>query len=63
MYSSILTSTSVLDEGGWSTPSPGALPTGKTQYPLYRRLHGPQGRSGHVQKVPSPPPGFDPWAV
>jgi hypothetical protein len=26
---------------------------------LYRRLVGPQGRSGRVRKI-SPPPGFDP---
>jgi len=25
---------------------PGTLPPGKTWYPLYRRLSGPQGRSG-----------------
>ena len=31
---------------------------GKTQYPLYRRLGGPQGRSGQVRKI-SPPPEFD----
>jgi hypothetical protein len=31
----------------------------KTRYPLYRRLGGPQGRSGQVRKI-SPPPGFDP---
>ena len=32
-----------------------ALTPGKeTQYPLYMRLVGPQGRSGHVQKI-SPP--------
>ena len=36
-----------------------ALTPGKeTQYPLYMRLVGPQGRSGHVQKI-SPPPRFD----
>jgi hypothetical protein len=29
---------------------------------LYRRLGGPQGRSGQVRKI-SPPPGFDPWTV
>jgi hypothetical protein len=29
-------------------------PPGKTWYPLYRRLSGPQGRSGHVQKIPPP---------
>ena len=39
--------------------APAALPLGKTQYPLYRRLGGPQGRSGRVRKI-SPPPGFDP---
>jgi hypothetical protein len=39
-----------------------ALPQGKTQYPLYRRLGGPQGRSGWVQKI-SPPHGFDPWTA
>ena len=35
-----------------------SLPPGKTRYPLYRRLGGPQGRSGQVRKI-SPPPGFD----
>jgi len=35
---------------------------GKTRYPLYRRLGGPQGRSGRVRKI-SPPPGFDPRTV
>jgi hypothetical protein len=39
--------------------APAALPLGKTRYPLYRRLGGPQGRSGRVRKI-SPPPGFDP---
>jgi len=39
--------------------SPGHFTPGKeTQYPLYRRLGGPQGQSGRVQKI-SPPPGFD----
>jgi len=32
----------------------------KTWYSLYRRLGGPQGRSGKVRKISSPP-GFDPW--
>jgi hypothetical protein len=42
----------------WSAARPGrTLPPGKTRYPLYRRLGGPQGRSGQVQKI-SPPPGF-----
>jgi hypothetical protein len=39
-----------------------ALPPGKTQYPLYRRLGGPQGQSGQVQKI-SLPLEFDPWTV
>ena len=33
-----------------------------TQYPLYRRLGRPRGRSGRVWKM-SPPPGFDPRTV
>jgi hypothetical protein len=39
-----------------------ALTPGKALYPLYRRLGGPQGRSGLVRKI-SPPPGFDPRIV
>jgi hypothetical protein len=39
--------------------APAASPPGETQYPLYRRLGGPQSRSGRVRKF-SPPPGFDP---
>ena len=35
-----------------------ALPPGKTRYPLYRRLGGPQGRSGRLRKT-WPPPAFD----
>jgi len=38
------------------------LPSGKTRYPLYRRLGGAQGRSGQVRKISSPP-GFDPRTV
>ena len=38
--------------------APAALPPGKTRYPLYRWLGGPQGRSERVRKL-SPPPGFD----
>jgi hypothetical protein len=40
--------------GGWSTPGLGALPPGKTQCPLHRRLRESQGRSGRVQKTLSP---------
>jgi hypothetical protein len=39
-----------------------SLPLGKTRYPLYMRLGGPQDRSGQVRKI-SPPPGFDPRTV
>jgi hypothetical protein len=39
-----------------TTPWP-SLPPGKTRYTLYRRLGGPQGRSGRVRKI-SPPAGF-----
>jgi len=42
--------------------TPTALPPGKTRYPSYRRLGGPQGRSGRVRKI-SPPLGFDPRTV
>ena len=35
---------------------------GKARYPLYKRLGGPQGRSGQVRKI-SPPLGFVPWTV
>ena len=45
-------------EGSASRPGR-SLPPGKTRYPLYRRLGGPQGRSGLVRKI-SPPPGLDP---
>jgi hypothetical protein len=39
------------------------LPPGKTWYPLYRRLGGPQGWSGRVRKKSRLPPGFDPQTV
>jgi len=36
---------------------PADLPPGKTRYPLYRRLGGPQGRYGQLRKI-SPPTGI-----
>jgi hypothetical protein len=39
-----------------------ALPPGKNRYPLYRRLGGPQSRSGEMRKI-SHPPGFDPRII
>jgi hypothetical protein len=50
---------------GGQRHSPAALLPGKdpkTRYPLYKRLGGPQSRSGQVQKI-SPPPEFDPRTV
>jgi len=47
---------------GGQRHTPAALPPGKTQYPLYRRLGGPQGQSEQVQKI-SPPLGFDPQTI
>jgi hypothetical protein len=38
-------------------------PPGKTRYPLYRRLGGPQGRFGQARKISPSPPGFDPRTV
>ena len=43
-------------EGSASRPGR-SLPPGKTRYPLYRKLGGPQGRSGQVRKI-SPPTGI-----
>ena len=42
--------------GGQRHP-PVALLPGKSWYPLYRSLGGPQGRSGRVRKI-SPPTGI-----
>jgi hypothetical protein len=44
---------------GGQRHAPAALPPGTTRYPLYRKVGGPQGRSGQVRKI-SAPPGFDP---
>ena len=44
-----------LEGGKWSAARPGhTLPLGKTQYQLYRRLGGPQGRSGLVDNLGLP---------
>jgi hypothetical protein len=44
-----------------SRPGRSLLP-GMSRYTLYRRLGGPQGRSGQVRKI-SPPTGLDPRTV
>jgi hypothetical protein len=62
-YSSTLSLTSALDGVEWLTPRPGSFTAWKkTRYPFYRRLGGPQGRSGRKRKI-SPPPRFDPRTV
>ena len=38
--------------GEWSAARPGrTLPPGKSQYPFYRRLGGPQSRSGRAENL------------
>ena len=55
--------TKALEGGEGSASRPGrSLPPGKTRYQLYRRLGGPQGRSGQVRKI-SHTLGFDPQTV
>jgi len=44
--------TAALEGGEWSAARPGrTLPPGKTRYPLYRRLGGPQDRSGWAENL------------
>jgi len=44
--------TVAVEGGEWSAARPGrTLPPGKTRYPLYRRLGGPQGRSGQTENL------------
>ena len=44
--------TAALEAGEWSAARPGrTLPPWKTQYPFYRRLGGPQGRSGRAENL------------
>ena len=44
--------TAALERGEWSAGRPGrTLPLGKTRYPFYRRLDGPQGRSGRAENL------------
>jgi len=54
MFSFTLPLTSALDGVGGQRHAPASLPPGKTRYPLYRRLGGPQGRSGRVRKILPP---------
>ena len=44
--------TAALEGVEWSAARPGrTLPPGKTRYPFYRGLGGPQGRSGQVENL------------
>jgi len=44
--------TAALEVGEWSAARPGrTLTPGKTRYPFYRRLSGPQGRSGRGENL------------
>ena len=44
--------TVALEGGEWPAARPGrTLPPGKTRYPLYRRLGGPQCRSGRTENL------------
>jgi hypothetical protein len=38
-------------------------PWKETSFPSYRRLGGPDGRSGRLRKISLTPPGFDPRNV
>ena len=50
-YNRTLSLTSALDGLCGQHQAPAALPLVKIRYPLYRRLGGPQGRSGRVRKI------------
>ena len=44
--------TAALERGDWSAAHPGRnLPKGKTRYPFYRRLGGPQRWSGRAENL------------
>jgi len=54
--------TAALEGGEWSAARLGrTLPSGKTRYPLYRRLGGPQDRSGQAENLV--PTGIRPRTV
>ena len=59
MCSSTRSLTLAVDGVGGQRYSPPDLAPGKeTWHPFYRRLGGPQGRSGRVRKISPPLPGF-----
>jgi hypothetical protein len=62
IYSSTISLATALNGVGGKPHAPAALPLGKIQYALYRRLGGIQGRSVRVRKIPLLP-GLDPRTV
>ena len=47
-----IATTAALEGGEWSGARLGrTLPPGKTRYPFYRRLGGPQSRSGRAENL------------
>ena len=61
-YSFTPSLTSALDGVVGQRHALAAILSGKTRYPLYRRLDGLQGGSGRERKI-SPPPELDPQTV
>ena len=58
----LLFMTAALEGGEWSAARPTrTLSPVKTRYSFYRRLGGPQGRSGRAENLAVP--GFDPRTV
>jgi len=57
-----LSLTSSLDGVGGQRHAPAALSPGKSRYPLYKRLGGPNAGLDGCEKS-RPPPGFDPRTV
>jgi hypothetical protein len=62
MYNYTLSLTSELDGVCAQRHAPAVLLSGKTRYPSFCGLGGPQERSGFLRKI-SPLPGFDPRTV
>ena len=51
-----------MEVGGQRQALAALLPEYKVRYAVYRRLGGPQDRSGRVRKI-TPPTGFDPQTI
>ena len=62
-YSSTLSLTSALDEGGWSTPRPARFTPWKDQVPIVYEAGWAPGTVWKSTEKLAPPPGFDPRTV